>query len=372
MNCKYFGLCGSCTLPLSYESQLDFKVKNAMDELGLDLKPDIVKSKNIHYRNRAEFRIWHDGDKINYALNSKNPKEVLKIENCPKVDSKIFMIMPKLLKKISQNQILKTKLFAVEFLTSNNDTLITLIYHKKVDNLWLEEAKKLSKSLHVSIIGRSRKVKLKTNEDFITQSLHVEKIEYKFHIYEGGFSQPNTYVNEGMIGWVKGHLDSTCKDLLELYCGHGNFTIPLSSHFENILATEISKVSIKSALNNCNLNKIKNVKFLRMSVEELVSAFKQEREFFRLRDLSLKDFNFTHVFVDPPRAGLDEKSLNFIKNFDNIIYISCSLVSLKRDLSKLQKTHTPTNLAFFDQFAYTNHLESGVMLKKTKKRKKKS
>lgn len=364
MNCKYFGLCGSCTLTMPYKNQLDLKIENATNELGLDLEPCIIKSPEIHYRNRAEFRIWHEGSKIYYALNSKNPKEILKIDNCPKVDSKIFEIMPRLLEKISQNEMLKTKLFSVEFLSSNLDMLITLIYHKKVDEMWLEHAKKLANYLHVDIIGRSRKVKLKTNKDYINECLHVEEKTYKYEVYEGGFSQPNRVVNERMISWVKENVGSTCRDLLELYCGHGNFTIALSEHYDNILATEISKTSIKSALRNCQVNGVKNVKFLRMSVEELVCAFNKKREFFRLKDLSLDSFDFSHVFVDPPRAGLDEQSLNFIQKFENIIYISCNLQTLKRDLAKLSNSHKPLHLAFFDQFAYTKHLESGVIMQK--------
>ncbi len=351
----------------SYEKQLDIKVKNALEILDLHVRADIIKSPQIHYRNRAEFRIWHDGDKMSYALNSANPKEILQIEECTKVDEKIHKLMPELLQVISQNQILKHKIFACEFLSSRENILVTLIYHKKLDNSWLEEAKKLSEKLKINIIGRSRKIKLKTAEDYIKESLHVDEKKYYFNIYEGAFSQPNRCVNEGMISWVKSCLrKATCKNLLELYCGHGNFTIPLSSHFNKVLATEISKTSIKSALKNCELNSVENVQFLRMSSQELVSAFKKEREFFRLRELDLDSFEFSHVFVDPPRAGLDEQSLKFVQNFENIIYISCNVETLARDLKKLSTTHKVEKLAFFDQFAYTKHLESGMVLRKEK------
>ncbi len=365
MECKYFGKCGSCTLPFAYEKQLKLKVQEAREILGLKLEPEVVKSPQIHYRNRAEFRIWHEGEKMSYALNSATPKEVLSIDECSKVDGDIYALMPVLLEKISKSEILRKKIFAIEFLSSRDDMLITLIYHKRVDGEWLEEAKRLSEALNVNIIGRSRKVKLKTDEDFISESLSIGKKDYKFFIYEGAFSQPNRAVNEGMIAWVKSNLDKKiCKDLLELYCGHGNFTIPLSEHFNKVLATEISKTSIKSALKNCELNGVKNVNFLRMSSEDLVSAFKKEREFFRLKELDLDDFDFSHVFVDPPRAGLDEQSLEFISKFENIIYISCNVQTLTRDIKKLQSTHEVKNLAFFDQFAYTKHLESGVVLSK--------
>ena len=94
-----------------------------------------------------------------------------------------------------------------------------------------------------------------------------------------------------------------------------------------------------------------------------MSAFGREREFNRLRELDIFSYDFSHVLVDPPRAGLDESVINFIKNYENIIYISCSPQSLKRDLAQLAVTHEAVKFAVFDQFANTTHIECGVLLK---------
>lgn len=361
MNCEHFGICGSCTLPYSYEEQLDIKISYAKEYLGIKADTFIAKSNDIHYRNRAEFRIWHENENLSYALNKNNNYEKMILKSCPKVSRKIYEIMPLFLEQIAKNELLCYKLFGVEFLSSNEDLVISMLYHKKINDQWLEVAKNLATKLNINIIGRSKGVKLVTNKDYINETLHVNDKKYLYNIYEGAFCQPNTCVNEKMISWVKNSLNG-CKDLLELYCGHGNFTIPLSECFDNILATEISKTSIKSALNNCQLNGILNVKFVRMSVEELVLGLQKQRQFNRLKDVDLDSYNFSHVFVDPPRAGLDEFSLQFIKKFDNIIYISCNIQSLKENLKELCKTHKVQKLAFFDQFAYTKHLECGVIL----------
>lgn len=166
-----------------------------------------------------------------------------------------------------------------------------------------------------------------------------------------------------MISWVLSHI-TNCEDLLELYCGYGNFTIPLSCQFQKVLATEISKTSIKSALLNCELNNVSNITFLRMSAEELTSALKKEREFNRLKEVDLEAYQFSHVFVDPPRSGMDEASLAFISQFENIIYISCNPHTLKRDLDVLTRHFSIEHFALFDQFPNTEHLESGVILKR--------
>ena len=70
------------------------------------------------------------------------------------------------------------------------------------------------------------------------------------------------------------------------------------------------------------------------------------------------------IFLDPPRAGLDDTTTKLSQDFENIIYISCNPVTLHRDLEELTKTHTIVKFALFDQFAYSNHIESGVILKK--------
>ena len=101
-----------------------------------------------------------------------------------------------------------------------------------------------------------------------------------------------------------------------------------------------------------------------MSAQEFVEALEEKREFRRLKDINLKSYDFGTIFVDPPRAGLDETTRALAKEFEQIIYISCNPETLHRDLNALLKTHKIVNFALFDQFAYTEHIESGVILKK--------
>lgn len=366
MTCQYFGLCGSCNLyALPYHEQAIFK-QNQIKELfaEFDVKElDFFTSREEHYRSRAEFRIWHEGDHIDYGMHKLNENGILKIKACPKVSEPIYALMPKLLEFLKSSLELKNRLYAVEFLSSSEVVLVTLIYHKPLNDAWTKEAKELEERLNIQLIGRSRKIKKVLSFDFVLERLQILENEYRYQILEGGFSQPNTKVNEKMIEWVLTHIQNP-KDLLELYCGHGNFTIPLSCYFKKVLATEISKISIKSALENCRLNHIDNIEFLRMSVEELTDALKKEREYNRLKEIDLDSFDFSHVFVDPPRAGMDEKSLEFIQKFENIIYISCNPETLKRDLNVLITRFDIVKFAVFDQFPYTNHIESGIILRR--------
>ncbi len=371
MNCKYFGECGSCTLyEKNYEEQLNFKVQREQERFQEFTTQDfdIITSKSEHFRNRAEFRFWKNFDDeknptISYAMNNFE-KKALEIDNCSIVSNNISELMPKLLAMITQNEILKFKIYACEFLSATTgDIVVTLIYHKKLDEQWEEEAKKIEETLNIHIIGRSRGQKIILSKEYIEETLIINQETFHFHYQEGGFTQPNTEVNVKMIEWVLDNMKSS-DDLCELYCGGGNFTIPLSKKFNKVLATEISKTSIKSATLNCELNNIKNIHFIRMSAEEFVEALQEKREFRRLKNINLKDYQFSTIFVDPPRAGLDDTTRNLVKEYNQIIYISCNPETLHRDLKELTHTHQILNFALFDQFAYTNHIECGVILTK--------
>ena len=372
MNCKYFGTCASCTLfDKSYDEQLNYKIKREKERFS-DLTTidfNIIKSHDKNFRNRAEFRIWWEKDEngnevLSYAMNDFK-KNILKIDSCEMVSSHIKDIMPKLLKELEKDLVLSFKLFAVEFLgSSTNDMLVTLIYHKKLDVDWMKLSNEIEEKLNIKIMGRSRKQKIVLSSEHINETLNINNKDFKFAYQEGGFTQPNTKVNIQMIEWVLNNIENSSKDLCELYCGGGNFTIPLSTKFNKVLATEISKTSIKSALRNCDLNDINSIQFIRMSAEEFVQALNKVRAFNRLKDVNLDDYSFDTIFMDPPRSGLDDTTRNLAKDFEQIIYISCNPETLHRDLKELVKTHEILNFALFDQFAFTEHIESGVILKK--------
>jgi len=375
MNCEYFGKCGSCTIhDIGYEGQLDLKIQREKERFSnftdfKNINSDIVRGDEQNFRNRAEFKIWKTFDEkdratLSYAMTSID-KTVLEINSCQIVSLDISNLMPKLLEEIQKNKTLSFKLFAIEFLNSTTgDMLVTLIYHRKLEEDWNTLALELSKKFNIKIIGRSRKQKVILKNDYIDEKLNINNTNYNFRYIEGGFTQPNTKVNIGMIEWVLNNIKDSSKDLCELYCGGGNFTIPLSSRFRKVLATEISKTSIKSAKTNCELNKNTKIEFIRMSAEEFVEALEEKRVFSRLKDIDLKAYDFDSIFVDPPRAGLDDTTRALVKNFEQIIYISCNPETLHRDLEELTKTHAIQNFALFDQFSYTHHIESGLILKK--------
>ncbi len=370
MKCKHFGSCGSCRLyAMEYASQLAAKEQKVSQLLTpfYTNRVTVFDSPDKHYRARAEYRIWHEGAVCDYAMGNMAKDGAVTIEECPKVIEPIEKRMWRLLDRINASpEVLKRKLFAVEFLaTTTDEVLITMLYHRKLDEAWVAEAQTIETSLNCKVMGRSRKQKVVLSEEFVTEVLPIDGREVTYVQYESGFTQPNPTVNIKMIAWaIAKAQQSGGGDLLEAYCGLGNFTLPLSRYYDKVLATEISKRSIHAALQNCEANGVTNITFVRMASEEMTQALQGVRSFERLKGIDLAAYHFSTVLVDPPRAGLDEGTMRLIATIEFIIYISCNPETLARDLEQLTQSHEVVDVALFDQFPHTEHIESGVFLKR--------
>ena len=333
-----------------------------------DLQPAVHESPQEAFRMRAEFRIWHDGNDLFYAMFDKdNPKQPLRVDSYPFGSPTIQRLMPALRNAVIHNPVLRERLFQVEFLTSTTgEALITLIYHKALLDDWENDARELAQNLGCRIIGRSRKQKVVLDDSSIGETLNINDSSYHYRYYEQGFTQPNAAINIKMIEWVSRHIGDSSRDMIELYCGLGNFTLPLSQKFRRVLATEIAKSSVHAAHENIALNHIKNIAIARLNAAETAQALRGERVFKRLTTLphALDNYDFAAILVDPPRAGLDQDSLRLAQGIDTIAYVSCNPETLARDLQKLTQTHTVAAWAVFDQFPYTHHTECGFILTK--------
>lgn len=360
--------------PTRYDAQLEEKVRLFRTDFAhFDLPSPLVhRSAPLHYRLRAEFRLWHRGERCSYVMFAPEaPETPIDIDDFPIGALRINQLMPVLLRHINEQPALSRRLFQVEFLTTlGGETLITLIYHRKLDAAWQEAAQQLQAQLEtgadgaVGIMGRSRGQKVILQQDHVTETLEVAGRTLRYQQIEGSFTQPNGGINQQMLNWAHGQTANIGGDLLELYCGNGNFTIALAPNFGRVLATEIAKSSVRAAQHNLAENGVDNVSLVRMSSEEISTALSGGREFRRLRDVPLHDYQFSTLLVDPPRSGLDDGTLALARRFDNILYISCNPQTLHANIAALQSSHRIESLALFDQFPYTHHLECGVLLRR--------
>lgn len=354
--------------PAVYDAQLAAKTAQFcadFAEFGVPA-PSVFASEPLHYRMRAEFRLWHDGDRLDYAMfDSADPKKPVLFDTFPAADQRICQAMPELRERLLASTELKRKIFQVEFLaTLSGELLISLVYHRPLDETWEREARALAEAMQVQLIGRSRKQKIVIGRDWLLESFELNGRQLQYQQVEGSFTQPNAGVNRKMLGWACAQAQQIGGDLLELYCGNGNFTMALAPLYDKVLATEMSKTSVYAAQYNIAANQVSNVTMVRMASEELSDAFAGGREYRRMQGVDLKSYRFSTLFVDPPRSGLDAGTLALAADFDNILYISCNPNTLRENIGVLNQTHRIVASAVFDQFPYTHHLECGVWLQK--------
>ncbi|WP_375083775.1 tRNA (uridine(54)-C5)-methyltransferase TrmA [Providencia sp. SKLX074055] len=331
-------------------------------------EPEIFSSPTSHYRMRAEFRVWHDNDDLFHIMFDKETKERIRVDQFPVASQLINDMMAELLPLIKQNELLRHKLFQIDYLsTLSNKLIVSLLYHKKLGDEWTAEAKSLKatlveKGFDLQLIGRASKTKIMLDNDYVDEVLLVNGKDMVYRQVENSFTQPNAQVNIKMLEWAIAATQNSTGDLLELYCGNGNFSLALAQNFERVLATEIAKPSVAAAQYNIEANNINNVQIIRMSAEDFTQAMQGAREFRRLEGITLTDYQCNTIFVDPPRSGLDDKTVELVQGYDHILYISCNPETLCDNLVELTKTHKIEKLALFDQFPYTHHMESGVLL----------
>ncbi len=331
---------------------------------------EVFESPPLHFRMRAEFRVWHDDDDLYYIMFDPVTKEPYRVDQLPTASSTINALMPALMALIKPNESLRRKLFQVDFLsTLSGEVVASMLYHRPLGEEWNAAAAVLKEDLQrqgftIDLIGRSRKTKRCVDRDFVTESLRCNGRSYSQRQFENSFTQPNAVVAQKMLEWAVSCTEHSDGDLLELYCGNGNFSLALAQNFRHVLATEVAKSSVRAAEHNIEANGIANLKVVRLSAAEIAEAMAGSRPFRRLQraGVDLDAYRFTTVFVDPPRAGLDAAACELVQRFERILYISCNPETLKANLETLTATHRVQRFALFDQFPYTDHIESGVLL----------
>ena len=358
-------------LPIEqYDAQLEEKVVRLQTLMTpfTTMDVEVFRSPVSHYRMRAEFRIWHDGDDLYHIIFDQQTRQRIRVDSFPAASELINSLMPKLMDAIRDNRALRFKLFQIDYLsTMSNQIVVSMLYHRALTDEWQQAAVALRDELRAQgfdlhLIGRATKTKICLDRDYVDECLPVAGKDIVYRQVENSFTQPNAAMNIQMLEWALDVTKASSGDLLELYCGNGNFSLALARNFNRVLATEIAKPSVASAQYNIAVNNIENVQIIRMAAEEFTQAMNGTRTFNRLEGIDLSSYQCETIFVDPPRSGLDEETVKMVQAYPRILYISCNPQTLCENLATLSETHDVARLALFDQFPYTHHMECGVLL----------
>ncbi|MEE3651491.1 MULTISPECIES: tRNA (uridine(54)-C5)-methyltransferase TrmA [unclassified Brenneria] len=359
------------TLPIDqYDDQLAQKTERLCGMMAqFDAPaPAVFRSPTSHYRMRAEFRIWHDGDDLYHIMFDQQTKQRIRVDQFPAASELINRLMPLLIAALRPNPILRQKLFQIDYLsTLSGEVVVSLLYHRALNDEWRQHASTLrdalrSQGFQLQLIGRATKTKICLDRDYVDECLPVAGRNMVYRQVENSFTQPNAAMNIQMLEWALKATEGATGDLLELYCGNGNFSLALARNFDRVLATEIAKPSVAAAQYNIAANHIDNVQIIRMAAEEFTQAMNGVRQFKRLQGIDLTGYRCETIFVDPPRSGLDTETVKLVQAYPRILYISCNPETLCQNLETLTETHKISQLSLFDQFPYTHHMECGVLL----------
>eukprot|EP00939_MAST-03C_sp_MAST-3C-sp1_P001324 g1324.t1 len=330
-------------------------------------------------QERDEKSLASDDDETRYThFIYENGKKV-DVETSPHASRTISKAMPHFISTLAAStDEMSRGIEAVHYLaTLSGDLLITMIYGSRSldEKMWARNASVFRDALEralrrkrVGLIGRSKGKRVVLDRDFAEETLILRDARIlRYDVVEGAFSNPNGRVNERVLDWlcrqVKGFGIGNRGNarLLELYCGCGNHTVAIAPFFESVVAVEIDRKLCETANRNLARN----------GCSDVAHVFRIDSEKFWTKDFQAppKFGSFDAVLVDPPRAGLDRKTLRACASFEHVLYISCKPASLKRDLTELTKSHEVVSMGVFDHFASTRHIECGCLLRRRRPRR---
>jgi len=322
--CPYFKECGGCSTGyIKYDKALIYKKSIVKDIIkkyaGYDVDPEIISNyQEYKYRNKVTLKVLNG----NLAYTKEGSNELININKCYLVNDNINNIISTL------NNIDLTGLS--EVIIRGTDDIMVILYGDINGSIVINELKD-----KVSSIVLNDKV-IYGNE-YIT--INVSK--YKYSIYPRSFFQVNTDMISKLYDKVLEYA-GTSKTLTDLYCGAGTIGIYLAKNFDTVKGIEINKAAIDSANLNKKINNINNISFECKNANEI------------------SNISSDVVVVDPPRSGLDKKTINTLLDSSSkkIVYVSCDPITLARDLNLLKEKYELKDITLFDMFPNTRHIET--------------
>jgi len=311
VDCPYYDLCGGCNLRhLSYEKENEFK-ENKVKEIINHIGKLNIKVNNIIYDNEYNYR-----NKVTFH----------------KSNNKIGYY-----EKNTRNVINIDKCLLLDDLINNNIKNI----HTKDNEIIIRSS------------NNSKELLINDNNQIITTIK-----DKKYYLSKDSFFQINKYLTKTLYDLVRKNIDKKYNKCLDLYCGIGSIGIYINDLVNEVIGIDYNQSNINDANNNKVLNNIENISFICDKVENRIDSF---------NDIDL-------IIVDPPRAGLDNKTKEYIKriNPEKLIYVSCDPVTLARDLSDLNDKYNIKEITPVNMFPRTYHCESLTILENNKKRRDKN
>lgn len=357
--CAHYRQCGGCQsqhidvdLQRRAKQHALFQRLSRLQPQGIELMPMIV-GEPWHYRRRARFSLRYDVKRkgLDMGFRQKNSAQIVPIAHCPVLEAPLNDLLPQLTALFARWSQPKA-LGHVELVKADNGVAMLL---RQRGNLAQNDRTLLLE------LATQQHLMLFLQDDEQIVRLHGESPYYqlddglRLQFDMRDFIQVNAALNRRMINTALDWLALNEQDnVLDLFCGMGNFTLPVSRRVKSAVGIEGVSAMVEKAVKNAERNNCPNVQFYRGDLDQ---PFIQQQ-------WSKREFN--KILLDPPRSGA-AFALHALCGLgaEKIFYVSCNPATLVRDAEillnsgyQLQKT------AMIDMFPHTGHLESISLFEK--------
>lgn len=378
-DCKTYKRCGGCSLRhIKYEETLNIKknmVQNLVDKSltnKVEVKNVIGMENPIYYRNKLQYPIGRDknGNPI-MGVFANRTHEIIPVENCMIQNQDAEKVAKEVFRFIKENNIsiydeisrkgsirhiivkigLKTEEIMC-IIVSNNERIEKENELVETIKSKFPQVKTIIKNINnknTNVILGDKNIVL-YGEGYIYDKLG----EYIFKISPMSFYQTNPVQTEILYNKAIEFAKLEKDDILcDLYCGIGTIGIFASNQVKKVYGIEIVEEAVEVAKENAKINNVDNIEFIVGDVEKAFKVLIHEKKIMP-----------NAVIVDPPRRGLDNTTINVIKelNLKKLVYISCNPATMVRDLKMLEEKYDVKEIQPVDMFPYTSHVECVAVL----------
>ena len=358
--CEFYTVCNGCSMMhLREQKQIDFKfntLKNNFHKIShIEPKHWLPPLTDTHWNYRRRARLsakWVIAkDKMLVGFREKNGRFVADMNHCKVLEKPLADLIQPLAEMFAQTSI-KAFIPQVECSMGDGETSLIIRHMKPFSTDDLMLLKKFRDQHHLQIFLQSKgpdTVKpLESYDKPLSFTLCSHDLTYEF--LPNDFIQVNRHMNEKMIAQALHAMNLKEDDVvLDLFCGLGNFTLPMAKTAKQVVGVEGDEQLVNRAIHNAELNRLNGVEFYKADLTHDHS----NSEWFK------RPYN--KVLIDPPRSGAWEiLPLIAQTSAKTLVYVSCHPASLARDADRLvnELGFTLQTAGVMDMFPHTSHVES--------------
>ncbi len=351
--CPHFGVCGGCQQQhASIELQQQSK-RAALSRLMKRDVDDIIAAEPWGYRRRARLSLNYQPktQQLQMGFRKANSSEIIDVVQCPVLVPQLEALLPAVRECLTSLQS-QRQLGHVELVQADNGPLMVLRHTAALTAADKEKLERFSQThgLSLYLAPQSEILEhIRGDEPWYTS----DGLRLVFSPRD--FIQVNDGVNQKMVRTALAWLDIQPQDrVLDLFCGMGNFTLPLAKAAASVVGVEGVPALVAKGRENAALNELQNVTFFHENLEEDVTRQAWAKH------------GFDKILLDPARAGAPGVMAHIIKLAPRrVVYVSCNPATLARDSEALlQVGYRIQRLAMLDMFPHTAHLESIVLFER--------